>query len=121
MLLTAYTLNMIVHSIMYSYYFASIYIKDFDKVIAYKKSITIMQMVSDMLELPAWIHKIIGRKFWTRKPTHFSLHNKPLKAVLDATLASLFSGAIYADSFQFNSGLEHGMWSGNNFLRILYS
>lgn len=46
MLLTSYTLNMIVHSIMYSYYFASIYIKDFDKIISVKKSITIMQMVS---------------------------------------------------------------------------
>lgn len=45
MLMTTYTLNMIVHSIMYSYYFASIYIKDFDKVISLKKSITIMQMV----------------------------------------------------------------------------
>jgi GNS1/SUR4 family len=49
MLLTSYTLNMIVHSIMYSYYFASIYIKDIDKVLSVKKAITIMQMVSDQL------------------------------------------------------------------------
>lgn len=46
MLLTTYTLNMIVHSIMYSYYFASIYMKNLDKFISVKKSITIMQMVS---------------------------------------------------------------------------
>jgi len=51
MLLTPYMLNMIVHSIMYSYYFASIYIKDFDKIIGIKKSITIMQMVQFTLIL----------------------------------------------------------------------
>lgn len=51
MLLTAYTLNMIVHSIMYSYYFASLFIKDFDKIISIKKSITIMQMVSELNKL----------------------------------------------------------------------
>lgn len=55
MLLTSYTLNMIVHSIMYSYYFASIYIQDIDKVIAFKKSITIMQMVSDVKEPNAFV------------------------------------------------------------------
>lgn len=51
MLLTSYMLNMTVHSIMYSYYFASIYIKDFDKIIGIKKSITIMQMVSGVVFL----------------------------------------------------------------------
>lgn len=35
-----------VHAVMYSYYFASIFIKDLDKVADVKKSITIMQMVS---------------------------------------------------------------------------
>lgn len=43
--MTCYTLNMIIHSIMYSYYFVSIFFKDFDKIIGVKKSITIMQMV----------------------------------------------------------------------------
>lgn len=46
MLMTPYTLNMMVHAVMYSYYFASIFIKDLDKVADVKKSITIMQMVS---------------------------------------------------------------------------
>lgn len=46
MLMTPYTLNMMVHAVMYSYYFASIYIKDLDKFSNLKKSITIMQMVS---------------------------------------------------------------------------
>lgn len=46
MLVTLYTLNMIVHSVMYSYYLASIYVKDLDKIVSVKKSITIMQMVS---------------------------------------------------------------------------
>lgn len=46
MLLTPYTLNMGVHLVMYSYYFSSIFITDFDKIISVKKSITIMQMVS---------------------------------------------------------------------------
>lgn len=49
MLMTPYTLNMFVHSIMYSYYLASIYIKDFDKIISIKKSITTIQMVSLVL------------------------------------------------------------------------
>lgn len=46
MMLTPYTLNMFVHAIMYSYYLASIYVKDFDKIIAVKKAITTIQMVS---------------------------------------------------------------------------
>ncbi|CRK98252.1 CLUMA_CG011614, isoform A [Clunio marinus] len=51
MLLTPYTLNMIVHAVMYSYYLASIFISDFDKIISVKKSITIMQMVQFILIL----------------------------------------------------------------------
>lgn len=48
MLVTLYTLNMIVHSVMYSYYLASIYVRDLDKIVSVKKSITIMQMVSGL-------------------------------------------------------------------------
>lgn len=47
MFLFTYTLNMIVHTVMYSYYFVSLFTKSIDKIIAVKKSITIMQMVSN--------------------------------------------------------------------------
>lgn len=46
MFLFTYTLNMIVHTVMYSYYFVSLFTKSIHKIIAIKKSITIMQMVS---------------------------------------------------------------------------
>jgi len=51
MMMTPFMLNMIVHTIMYSYYFASIYIKDFEKIMGIKRSITIMQMVQFTLML----------------------------------------------------------------------
>jgi hypothetical protein len=46
MILATCALNMTVHSVMYSYYFASLFIKDFNKIASIKKSITAMQMVS---------------------------------------------------------------------------
>lgn len=59
MLLTPYMLNMIVHSIMYSYYFSSIFIKDLDKIMNIKKSITIMQMVSLAYVFCGRINKLV--------------------------------------------------------------
>lgn len=46
MAMTIYTLNMFVHTVMYSYYFASLFIGE-NKFVFIKKSITIMQMVSE--------------------------------------------------------------------------
>lgn len=43
--LTCFMLNMIVHTVMYSYYFASLFV-DEKRMLNIKKSITIMQMVS---------------------------------------------------------------------------
>lgn len=45
MVMATYSLNMFIHAIMYSYYFASLFMRE-NQFVAVKKVITIMQMVS---------------------------------------------------------------------------
>lgn len=74
--MTAYMLNMTVHSIMYSYYFASIYIKDFDKIISIKKSITIIQMVSTVWFpfVVSFVDTLRNKLIWTDFELHTRIH-----------------------------------------------
>ena len=90
-----------------SYYFASVYIKNFDKIIGVKKSITIMQMVS-------W--------FWITPPIKFTdlkfvSHAWQLKASFLFPEQS-FVGSIYANPLQLLSSVSNVVRHRNGFFLL---